>query len=193
MSVLRGGYYYSGGADYAIADAVAGLDHGVNRFLFGIRVRLVQDRVMLGGVEVLALFAELLDTELLEGLVNLGGDGLERVVHLAVFANAVDIVEGGQQRGQHVDDAVLAEALLLLLRAIAVVDELRTFALQGFEVVCGFLLGLAERGEGVCGIGLAFASLLSLSCGRSRVGSFIGRSLGSRILRRAGLGGGASP
>ena len=102
-------------------------------------------------------------------LVNLGGDGLERVVHLAVFANAVDIVEGGQQRGQHVDDAVLAEALLLLLRAIAVVDELRTFALQGFEVVCGFLLGLAERGEGVCGIGLAFASLLSLSCGRSRV------------------------
>lgn len=41
MSVLRGGYYYSGGADYAIADAVAGLDHGVNRFLFGIRVRLV--------------------------------------------------------------------------------------------------------------------------------------------------------
>ena len=32
MSVLRGGYYYSGGADYAIADAVAGLDHGVNRF-----------------------------------------------------------------------------------------------------------------------------------------------------------------
>lgn len=115
---------------------------------------------MLGGVEVLALFAELLDTELLEGLVNLGGDGLERVVHLAVFANAVDIVEGGQQRGQHVDDAVLAEALLLLLRAIAVVDELRTFALQGFEVVCGFLLGLAERGEGVCGIGLAFASLL---------------------------------
>ena len=78
MSVLRGGYYYSGGADYAIADAVAGLDHGVNRFLFGIRVRLVQDRVMLGGVEVLALFAELLDTELLEGLVNLGGDGLER-------------------------------------------------------------------------------------------------------------------
>ena len=95
MSVLRGGYYYSGGADYAITDAVAGLDHGVNRFLFGIRVRLVQDRVMLGGVEVLALFAELLDTELLEGLVNLGGDGLERVVHLAVFANAVDIVEGG--------------------------------------------------------------------------------------------------
>ena len=68
MSVLRGGYYYSGGADYAIADAVAGLDHGVNRFLFGIRVRLVQDRVMLGGVEVLALFAELLDTELLEAL-----------------------------------------------------------------------------------------------------------------------------
>ena len=108
MSVLRGGYYYSGGADYAIADAVAGLDHGINRFLFGIRVRLVQDRVMLGGVEVLALFAELLDAELLEGLVNLGGDGLERVVHLAVFANAVDIVEGGQQRGQHVDDAVLA-------------------------------------------------------------------------------------
>ena len=88
---------------------------------------------------------------------------------------------------------MLAEALLLLLRAIAVVDELRTFALQGFEVVCGFLLGLAERGEGVCGIGLAFASLLSLSCGRSRVGSFIGRSLGSRILRRAGLGGGVSP
>lgn len=86
-----------------------------------------------------------------------------------MFANAVDIVKGGQQRGQHVDDAVLAEALLLLLCAIAVVDELRTFALQGFEVVCGFLLGLAERGEGVCGIGLAFASLLSLSCGRSRV------------------------
>ena len=154
---------------------------------------------MLGGVEVLALFAELLDAELLESLVDLGGNGLERVVHLAVFANAVDVVEGGQQRGQHVDDAVLAEALLLLLRAIAVVDELRTFALQGFEVVCGFLLGLAEGGEGVFGIGLAFASLLSgirllsLSCGRSLVGSFIGRSLGSRILRRVGLGGGVSP
>ena len=94
---------------------------------------------------------------------------------------------------------MLAEALLLLLRTIAVVDELRAFALQGFEVVGGFLLGLAERGEGVFGIGLAFASLLSgirllsLSCGRSRVGSFIGRSLGSRILRRAGLGGGVSP
>ena len=70
---------------------------------------------------------------------------------------------------------MLAEALLLLLRTIAVVDELRAFALQGFEVVGGFLLGLAERGEGVFGIGLAFASLLSgirllsLSCGRSRV------------------------
>ena len=161
---------------------------------------------MFGGVEVLALFAELLDAELLEGFVDLGGNGLERVVHLAVFANAVDIVEGGQQRGQHVDDAVLAEALLLLLRAIAVVDELRTFALQGFEVVCGFLLGLAEGGEGVfgiggSGIGRAIARLfrsgvrrgLSLSRGLRRASSLVRGSLGcglgfGRVLRRGGSG-----
>ena len=80
---------------------------------------------------------------------------------------------------------MLAEALLLLLRAIAVVDELRTFALQGFEVVCGFLLGLAERGEGVCGIGLAFASLLSLSCGRSRVAPSLEGAWAAGILRQS--------
>ena len=85
---------------------------------------------MTGRVEVLALLAELLHAELLEGLVDLGGDGLEGVVHLAVLADAVDVVERGQQRGEHVDDAVLAEALLLLLRTVAVVDELRTLALQ---------------------------------------------------------------
>lgn len=62
---------------------------------------------MLRRVEILALFAELLNAELLERLVDLVGDGLERIVHFAVFANAVDVVEGRQQGGQHVDDAVL--------------------------------------------------------------------------------------
>ena len=33
--VLWGGYYYSGGADDAVADAVAGFDDGINRFLVG--------------------------------------------------------------------------------------------------------------------------------------------------------------
>ena len=73
---LRGCHNHASRANHAVADAVAGFHHGVDGFLLGLRIRLVQDRVMLGGVEVLALFAELLDAELLEGLVNLGGDGL---------------------------------------------------------------------------------------------------------------------
>ena len=146
-----------------------------------------------GGVEVLALFRNFSTPNFSKALSILVATAFERVVHLAVFANAVDIVEGGQQRGQHVDDAVLAEALLLLLRAIAVVDELRTFALQGFEVVCGFLLGLAERGEVSAESDWPSPVFSPSAAAGSRVGSFIGRSLGSRILRRAGLGGGVSP
>ena len=42
---------------------------------------------------------------------------------------------------------MLAETLLLALRTIAVVDELGAFTLQRFEIVGGFLLGLAQRGQ----------------------------------------------
>ena len=93
-------------------------------------------------------------------LVDLVGDGLERIVHFAVFANAVDVVEGRQQGGQHVDDAVLTEAFLLLLRAVAEVDELRAFALQRLQIFGGFLLGLA-RGVSVSSALPSAASALS--------------------------------
>ena len=102
---------------------------------------------MLGRVEILAFFAELLDAELFERLVDFGGNGFEGFVHFAVFANAIDVIKCRQQCGQHVDDAVLAEAFLLLLRTIAEVDEFRTFALKGFQVFRRFLLGLAKRSQ----------------------------------------------
>ena len=102
---------------------------------------------MLGRVEILAFFAELLDAELFERLVDFGGNGFEGFVHFAVFANAIDVIKCWQQCGQHVDDAVLAETFLLLLRTIAEVDEFRTFALEGFQVFRRLLLGLAKRSQ----------------------------------------------
>lgn len=62
---------------------------------------------MLGRVEILTFFTELLDAELLERLVDFGGNGLEGLVHFAVFANAIDVIKCRQQRGQHIDNAVL--------------------------------------------------------------------------------------
>ena len=102
---------------------------------------------MLGRVEILTFFAELLDTELLERLVNFGGNGLEGLVHFAVFANAIDVIKCRQQRGQHIDNAVLAEAFLFLLRTIAEVDEFCTFALERFKIFRRFLLGLTKRSQ----------------------------------------------
>lgn len=112
---LRGRHDHASRANHAVADTVAGFHHGVDGFLLGLRIRLVQDRVMLGRVEILAFFAELLDAELFERLVDFGGNGFEGFVHFAVFANAIDVIKCRQQCGQHVDDAVLTEAFLLLL------------------------------------------------------------------------------
>ena len=114
-SVLRGCHDHASRADHAIADAIAGFHHGVDGFLLGLRIRLVQDRVMPGRVEILTFFAELLDAELFERLVDFGGNGFEGLVHFAVFTNAINVIKCRQQRGQHVDDAMLAEAFLFLL------------------------------------------------------------------------------
>ena len=74
---LRGRHDHASRANHAVADTVAGFHHGVDGFLLGLRIRLVQDRVMLGRVEILAFFAELLDAELFERLVDLAETALK--------------------------------------------------------------------------------------------------------------------
>ena len=111
-----------------------------------------------------------------------------------MFADAIDVVERRQQRGQHVDDAMLAETLLLALRTIAVVDELGAFTLQRFEIVGGFLLGLAQRGQRVVGgrsVIRTRGSGVTGLIGRARFGgrlvpSRAGSALISRRIRRLG-------
>lgn len=58
--------------------------------------------------------------------VDLRGHGFEGVVHLAVFANAVDVVERGEQGRQHIDDAVLTEAILFLLARLRLMNSARS-------------------------------------------------------------------
>ena len=96
-----------------------------------------------------------------------------------MFANAVDVVEGRQQGGQHVDDAVLTEAFLLLLRAVAEVDELRAFALQRLQIFGGFLLGLTKGGQRIVGFAVGSACLVSTVSG-SGIAIFL-RLRGSRL------------
>ena len=71
-----------------------------------------------------------------------------------MLADAVDVVKSRQQRSKYVDDAVLTEAILLLLRTIAEVDEFRTLTLESLKIFRGFLLGLAQWGQGVVGSGV---------------------------------------
>ena len=100
-----------------------------------------------------------------------------------MLANAVDVVEPGEHCGEHIDDALLTGTIHVLLRAVAVVDELRALTLKRLEVFGGFLLGLAKRcergtlsvaiGGGVCGgfgscLGGLFGGLFA--CGLLRGG-----------------------
>ena len=96
-----------------------------------------------------------------------------------MFANAIDVIKCWQQCGQHVDDAVLAETFLLLLRTIAEVDEFRTFALEGFQVFRRFLLGLAKGGQRIVGFAVGSACLVSTVSG-SGIAIFL-RLRGSRL------------
>ena len=64
-------------------------------------------------------------------------------------AYTVYVVQCGQQRCQHINDAVLAIPVLLFLGPVAEVDELRPFPLKGFQIVCSLFLSLAKRSKGI--------------------------------------------
>ena len=101
-----------------------------------------------------------------------------------MFTNAVDVVQCGQQRGEHVNNAVLAALFAFLVHAIAVVDELRTFALQRFQVFGGFFLRLAQWGQGTV---LVMLGVVRLGCGLVLL--FTGsRLVGRRLGRCGGIG-----
>ena len=143
----RNGHDHPGCADHSVAYAVAGFHQGVDDLMVHGGVRLSQNGVILGRIEILPGGPVFLHAEFLEGLVDLGGDRGEGVIQLAVGADPVDVIQGGEQGGQDVDDAVLTEAVLLFLGPVAEVDEIGPFPLEGFQIVGRLFLGLAKGGQ----------------------------------------------
>src|SRR5690606_21819486 len=108
------------------------------RVLTGVEDGLVQIRV-----ERLADGAERLEVELAQRRAQLIGHGLEAAGQLAVLLGTTEVVEHGQQLGQHLLLAGLDRADAIVLDAALVVDELCLLALE-----VGGALGqlLLERG-----------------------------------------------